>query len=108
MKEDELFRIPTLVPATKNDGSCIHLTAVGQCAIHANAPFGCAFFDCGPEKPGLAQKALIAVHRDWHNGGAYSRIWRHLMAKGLTQHAPEVLRSRMGQQFRFKEKVLHC
>jgi len=98
MKDGELFRIPTRVPATKNDGICIHLTE-GRCAIHANAPFGCAFFDCGPERPGLAQKALMAVHRDWHNGGVYSLIWRHLKAKGLTQHAPEVVRTRMRQEF---------
>ena len=95
MKDGELFRIPTLVPATNNDGSCIHLTADGQCAIHANAPFGCAFFDCGLERPGLAQKALMAVHRDWHNGGVYSLIWRYLNAKGRTQLPPEVLRARI-------------
>ena len=68
---------------------------------------GCAFFDCGPEKPGLAQKALMDVHRNWHNGGVYSLIWRYLNGKGLRQQAPEVLRTRMRQQFQFEEKVRH-
>jgi hypothetical protein len=42
------FRVGTLVPAKKADGSCIHLGEDGKCAIRAVAPFGCAFFDCGP------------------------------------------------------------
>src|SRR5262245_26676119 len=46
------FRIRTLVPAVKPDGSCIHLTEDRKCAIHENAPFGCAFFSCGTEVKG--------------------------------------------------------
>jgi hypothetical protein len=95
MKDGDLFRIPTLVPATKKDGSCIHLTTDGQCAVHANAPFGCAFFDCGTEVPGLAQRGVLAVHRDWIDGGIYSFLWRHLNARGRTQQPPEVLRLRI-------------
>src|SRR6266446_1724770 len=49
MKNLQFFRIPTLVPSTKADGSCINLTPEGLCSIHETAPFGCAFFDCGPE-----------------------------------------------------------
>src|SRR5262245_6408855 len=38
-------RILTLVPARRVEGACIFLTDTGRCAIHAVAPFGCAFFD---------------------------------------------------------------
>lgn len=39
------FRIPTIVPATKPDGTCIWLQEDGRCAIHSVAPAGCAYFD---------------------------------------------------------------
>ena len=98
----EIFRIGTLVPATKPDGSCIHLTAAGDCAIHAIAPFGCAFFDCGPERPGLSHKALEAVMLDHEVHGLYARIWQHLRQRGLTAPGPEVLRARMKENAQCK------
>jgi hypothetical protein len=91
----QLYRIPTLVPATKPDGSCVHLTPDNRCDIHAIAPFGCAFFDCKTAQPeGAASAALMAVSEAWYNG-LYGRIWRHLWAVGKRQHGPEVLRARM-------------
>jgi hypothetical protein len=98
MKDGELFRIPTLVPAVKADGSCIHLTN-GQCGIHENAPFGCAFFDCGPDRrDGIVVASLTAVHKAFlDETSLYRLVWFHLFTKGLRQSAPEVLRKRMAQ-----------
>ena len=65
-KDGKLFRIPTLVPAVKADGSCIHLTGGkrnGKCAIHEIAPFGCAFFDCKTPNDGREQPALVQIHQ---------------------------------------------
>jgi len=89
------FRIGTLVPKTKPDGSCIHLNAEGLCQIHPVAPFGCSFFDCGPERNGISRDGLMAVLDAHRDNGLYAVIWRWLHARGDRQLAPEVLRERM-------------
>ena len=97
VKGAELFRIHTLVPAVKEDGSCIHLTGSkrnGKCSIHSISPFGCAFFDCGPPREGLAEEALVVIHRAGPES-LYARLWAHLYATGKRQLAPEILRERM-------------
>lgn len=91
------FRILTLVPAVKADGSCMHLSGGkrnGRCDIHEIAPFGCAFFDCSQEREGIAAKGLIAIHSSGADS-LYYRIWRHLDTLGKRQLAPEILRERM-------------
>jgi hypothetical protein len=101
MKDGHTFRIPTLVPATKADGSCIHLTSGANCAIHENAPFGCAFFDCGPERAGLANKAMTVIFRELSGETSlYREIWLHLNAKGLNQQPCEKLRIRMLEEIK--------
>jgi hypothetical protein len=89
------FRIHTLVPAVKADGSCIHLDDSNRCGIHQIAPFGCAFFDCGPERGHLSHFGLIEVMRAWENNDLYARIWGHLARQGRTQLRAELLRERM-------------
>lgn len=94
------FRIPTLVPAVKMDGSCINLSPEGLCRIHEVSPFGCAFFDCGPERNQLSHSGLNAVYEAMFRvptfssdaGNLYMRIWTHLAERGLTQKPAEVLR----------------
>lgn len=96
------FRIHTLVPAVKADGACIHLTAEGRCDIHQVAPFGCAYFDCGPD-PRLraSTAALLAVMEEWFRADSlYVEIWIHLHELGLIQEAPEVLIQRIKQEAR--------
>lgn len=89
-----VFRIPTLVPRVKADGSCIHLKD-DRCMIHAVAPFGCAFFDCSFEdqrpytRPGLIQ--IIDAHAERK---LYGQLWEYLNERGLCQFAPEQLRRR--------------
>jgi hypothetical protein len=92
---ENLFRIPTLVPAARPDGSCIHLEA-GRCAIHADAPFGCAFFDCGPD-PGISGLALADIARAHIEGALYGRIWARLWERGLRSAGPMEARARMAK-----------
>jgi len=90
-----MFQIPTLVPAVKPDGSCIHLDAEGRCGIHAVAPFGCSHFDCGPERGNLSHKGIRAV-LDAHNAGdLYTWLWEHLWNHGRRQKGPGELRAAM-------------
>lgn len=99
MQDGETFRIHTLVPAVKDDGSCIHLSGGRRnqkCGIHPIAPFGCAFFDCGPERRGLSDQGIISVHTAGPDH-LYTRLWEHLNANGHVQSAPEILRGRMAQ-----------
>ena len=95
MKDGETFRIQTLVPAVKKDGACIHLAEDMCCKIHAAAPFGCAFFDCGPERGSLSSQGLVEVMKAWRAGGLYAKLWRRLWSRWKRQHKPEVLRQRM-------------
>jgi len=101
MRDGKKFRIHTLVPAVKADGSCIHFEN-GLCAIHEVAPFGCAYFDCGPDPRYEASRdALIAIMREPPDG-LYNRIWRFLSKHGLEQQGPEVLRQRMVKELEKK------
>jgi hypothetical protein len=91
----QTFHVPTLVPAVKADGSCIHLAEEGRCGIWAVSPFGCAFFDCGPERGRISHKGIRAV-LDAHNGGElYTRLWDWLWSSGRRQKGPQELRSIM-------------
>lgn len=96
------FRIRTLVPAIKPDGSCINLTEGGSCAIHEVSPFGCAFFDCGPEtqeRSQLARQGLLAVYDATitNQDSLYYKIWSHLANHGFAQKAPDVLRRKFAE-----------
>jgi hypothetical protein len=90
------FRIPTLVPATKHDGSCKHLNG-RSCGIWEVSPFGCAFFDCGPERGELSRQGLMAVMQAWQKPSLYQDVWNVLWEAGKRQHGPEVLRKLMGE-----------
>jgi hypothetical protein len=95
MKNGMMFRIPTLVPATKANGECIHLTA-NRCDIHELAPFGCSFFDCGPDRGNLSMLGLMAVHDAFRDHTSlYHKLWVHLFRLGRTQKSPEELRRKM-------------
>ena len=93
-RNGEVFRVPTLVPAVKADGSCIHLGEGGRCGVHQDAPFGCAFFSCGPEIPGMSARGITAIYRDPPEG-LYKRLWARLSYAGKAQERAEVLRGRM-------------
>lgn len=95
---DRIFRIPTLVPARREDGACRFLTADSRCALHAVAPFGCAFFDehqsCS-ESDRRSQRGLQAVLEAWQNGDVYAQVWTMLVQSGLVAPPPEVCRAHL-------------
>jgi len=96
IRAGQLARIPTLVPATKPDGSCIHYRQ-HRCQIHDTSPFGCAFFDCSgdPAQEQLSHIGIRAVCVSLDS--LYARIWLHLWNAGRRQDGPEVIRERMGE-----------
>jgi hypothetical protein len=98
MRGDRVFRIPTLVPARREDGACRFLTADCRCAIHAVAPFGCAFFDShqsGAESDRRSKRGLQAVLEAWQSGDTYAQVWTMLAEAGRVAPPPEVCREHM-------------
>ena len=98
-KDGRAFRIRTIVPATKPDGSCHWLLDDGRCAVHADAPFGCSFTKVCEPDPSLGTAVttagLKAIMQDWIDRGPYSQLWTLLWETGLRAEAPEVKRDRM-------------
>jgi hypothetical protein len=96
MQRGKLFRIQTIVPARQTDGACVFLTPESRCAIHALAPFGCAFFDShqtADEADRRSSRGLRAILEDWIANGPYAQLWTGLHAAGRVAQAPENLRS---------------
>jgi hypothetical protein len=76
---------PALVPARNNFGHC-HWYFDGKCAVHENAPHGCAFFDSHMSDEEVARRAeatIRACHKDAAINGLYHRVWLHLRGRGL-------------------------
>jgi hypothetical protein len=76
---------PTLVPARGADGAC-HWFFDGRCAVHADAPYSCAFFDAHMSEEAIQRRSeatIRARRQDAAQDGPYYRVWRHLIAKGL-------------------------
>ena len=76
---------PTLVPARQQSGHC-HWYFDGQCAVHAVAPFSCAFFDSHMAEDEVRRRVATtaaAIRQDAATDGLYVRLWQHLCAKGL-------------------------
>lgn len=97
--QGDIYRIPNLVPATRADGSCINLVA-GRCTVHANAPYGCAFFSCkdeifDPREQEKSRKAITAISRDFANCGLYAQLWAYLAYHGKTQVSAGILRDKI-------------
>jgi hypothetical protein len=93
----EIIQIGTLVPAHNHDLSC-HWLHDGRCEIHANAPFACAYFDCGQSKQyadELSLKGINAIIADHNANGLYSRLWTILWGAELRSPSPDVKRAAM-------------
>ena len=100
LRGNRIFRIPTLVPARREDGACRFLTADNRCGIHAFAPFGCAFFDAHQsmsESDRRSKSGLQAVLESWQRGDLYAQVWTMLAEAGLMAPPPEVCRTQMRQ-----------
>lgn len=100
MKDGEQFRIPTLVMASDEQGSCIYFQK-RRCMIWENAPFGCAFFGCTSgsqeEQYRLSHRGLMATYEAWREDSLYKRIWYHLWESGRQSAPPEEKRARMNE-----------
>jgi hypothetical protein len=76
---------PALVPAAHPDGRC-HWYYRGECVVHADAPYGCAFFDAHLGRAEVDQRVaatLRAIREDAEKEGLYYRLWLYLRGKGL-------------------------
>jgi hypothetical protein len=76
---------PLLVPARQSNGHC-HWLFNGQCAVHGNAPYSCAFFDshmADSEANRRYAATVTAVQDDKARQGPYYRVWQYLCKKGL-------------------------
>jgi hypothetical protein len=81
--------VPTLVPLRGPDGAC-NWYFNGRCAVHADAPYGCAFFDTHQSADEIEQRyaaSLQARREDAAAGGLYCRVWLHLCQRGLIDRA---------------------
>jgi Fe-S-cluster containining protein len=98
MRGGRVLCIPTLVPARQANGACTFLTADGRCTVHADAPFGCAFFDAhqnATEADQRSLRGLQAVMAAWTSGGAYAQLWVALHDAGLRAPGPEACRRQL-------------
>lgn len=94
VKNGRQIWIRTLVPAHKEDGSCINLQADGSCGVHEVSPFGCAFFDSHMTDPEHATRSgwgLQLIYADWQVGGPYSMVWNMLNTLGLRSRPKDAI-----------------
>jgi len=89
----ETFRIPSLVPATRKNGHCVHYRD-GLCAVHTGSPTGCAMFSAcalgakAAKQDALANALQSGLAAFWADdsptpaGGLYKALWRHLWNTG--------------------------
>ena len=78
---------PSMVPAQKEDGSCVFLDDDGRCEVHPVAPFGCAYMDMhmGKEEADARSMAMMGeqVEDAQSEDGFYTTCIRVLAGKGL-------------------------
>jgi Fe-S-cluster containining protein len=94
---DQVVKIPTLVPASRKNGSCVHFNQKSRlCGIHYSAPFGCRMFSCSMDEQlakGLSSFAAARLANMWDTlhgdvdelsvpEGLYSAIWLQLEQDG--------------------------
>jgi Fe-S-cluster containining protein len=102
LREGQVVRIPTLVPARRPDGACVFLTDADRCAIHAAAPYGCAFFDSHMSKVEAdrrSKRGLQAIIEAWVVCDHYAGLWVMLANAGLVSPPPEVARKHLQRAF---------
>lgn len=95
------YRIPTIVPA-RNPATrhCVHLTVERKCAIHRDAPFGCAFFDAHQtmkQSDTISRRGLEAIVRDVLANGPYWQLWQQLWESGRRGTEPTQCRREMAE-----------
>ena len=80
-----LVQIPTLVPKRQENGHCDWLQN-GLCSVHADSPFGCAFYRQCQQSAQQAESRSIAARlareKAFQEGSLYAQIWHHLWNAG--------------------------
>ena len=104
--------IPTLVPKSKRNGSCVHYWG-GHCAIHAAAPFGCRMFSCDTDEKlasKLSMSAAMRIRHVWDTlqddeedlsmvEALYASLWLELNSSGCKRKRTTVsLRKRVERE----------
>lgn len=104
IKDGKQFRVPTMTPAQRADGSCIFLDAQKRCSIHAVSPFGCAFVDqhmSNADWQARSKATMAAIYAD----AEYKTIWDYLHNMGKDALPLETRRYRVDKARR-KEHLL--
>ena len=93
----ELFQIPTLVPARRQDSACRFLKD-DRCTIHSVSPYACRLFDhCQTKEQAdaISMRGLMEIARAWCSGDLYARLWLMLHEAGRIAPSPFEARARM-------------
>jgi len=89
--------IPSLVPKRQDNGHCQWLQD-GECTVHENSPFGCAFLSQCRQTNAQAEKITDAGRaaraEAFEEDGLYAQIWKHLWEKGLRELTSQESRKR--------------
>jgi Fe-S-cluster containining protein len=87
------FRIPTIVPRTSEDGTCVFQSPDGKCTIHDVAPYGCGWFDFHMDRKTADERShtgLTKIMEDEIEGsGTYLKHWEALHAAGHRTATPD-------------------
>lgn len=99
LTKEGMTKVPTLVPRRRrSNGACIFLNDTDHsCAIHEEAPFGCAFFghESHAEADEKSLAGLIALREDGNDSVAiYQALWNYLWDSGARAEAPGDVRRR--------------
>jgi len=83
------------------NGHC-HWYFDGKCAVHENAPYGCAFFDSHMSENEIRERyqAMAEARRaDAEADGIYYQVWKYLRDRGLvdTSKNRSAMRSNAGR-----------
>ncbi len=98
-------QVPTLVPARKEDGSCVHLKD-GLCSMHEVSPYGCAFTDAHMTEFEVRTRTMAAIHTLIEElrrpGNDYLRLWKLLWEAGRRNRPPAESRRLMSEAWKAK------
>jgi Fe-S-cluster containining protein len=91
-KTGDSFRLPTIVPRQKEDGSCVFFEN-GRCSIHEHSPYGCRMFDLHMDHEQGRERSMqfaYLLYQTWTTPlnelsggeGVYADAWNYLSGTG--------------------------
>jgi Fe-S-cluster containining protein len=99
--EMDKFRIPTLVPSTKEDGSCVHYKD-SKCGVHNDSPTGCKMFNaCAVGKKAEKQDEMATEYQQELMG-----VW--VRCQAVEEGMNEETRRGHGLEDPTEEEQLYC